>query len=473
MFPFWTEEDIAEEFKLLDKYKEIVRDLPTGDKEKAEKIWEQYIRLDEERATLTRKVEQKYTNSFSDEPSRIFDDIREVVKLLEKDDYLARREAIRQIIKEKLEEGDTIAEPLKAQLDNEYATAYDFVLWTLRPQINVLAYYKIDEDLAITNEIIDSRVKEWLLEEAEGDIDISFNASAEVVSYRHPTNYIQNLTKTHSRIFDLSFEQLSQISFDVSPNKGKLDPCLVLVDVAPDDSLQGIEKLTKFDKTVHNSICSIFISNPTGFFTPKQVATFAYYGDNPNNNNPSKQQIGAVTKSIEKLRHIDLAIDYTEHAKQNKKLPEGTEQLRVKNYIIPAMEYQAKLNGATLTGYKLLAIPPMLQYGQFTGQLSTHSAKLLSVPVNLSTEEKVALRDYLLEQIGHINKNKSWNTTLTIDRILLSSGYNLEDLSRTQKSRLIDTIRTMLKDWTTKGAIQGYRENYTGKSLTSITITPL
>ena len=432
------------------------------------------------REALSEAVTQMYFDSFKDNPAGLYDDIQEIIGALEKEDFLNHIKEIEEDIERIYGAGQKLSEVTssyfeKARQENWY-NARDFIIDIISIPLKGLYYYKLDITPAQIK--TEAKASEWYIKDPSNIIEEVTASYLESFSYRHPDSHIQNLTKTNAKIFSQPFKELTsgEAGVNVAPNKRKKgkgkEPVFVTVSVNIDDKLAGIEKLTAFDKSVHNGICSILRSNPNGFFTPKQLATHIYYGDNPNNNNPTAGQVGAVTRSVEKLRHIDISIDYTAHAELNKTLPADIEKLEIKGYIIPAKQLTAKVGGATLIGYKLLDKPPILEYGEFTKQIAEHPANLLSVPVNLSTEEKIALRDYLLEFIGHINKNPEWDRIITIDKILEASGYNVDALSRTQRSRIIETIRSLLEAWKSKGAFKEYTENYTAKTLYSITFTP-
>lgn len=307
------------------------------------------------------------------------------------------------------------------------------------------------------------------------------------VDFVYPTNFQQNLTKASSTIFNSknSLEDLKQIAIDVSPNKkGLTTTYSVNVDLTAPE-LKGTENITEYDKSVHNMAISMAKANKGGCFTAKQLATALLYGDNPSNSRPSPQQIGAVTKSIEKQRHIDITIDWTEHAKLNNKgeLPEEVTAYQRKGYMLPVEEHIFTINGKTLTGYHFIKEPPLYQYAMSVGQIGQHPAKMLNVPINLD-QTKIVIRDFLLEEIAHIKKRESWNKTISVDRLLEVAGEDSQTISRKKKSALLQAVEEMLNYWakeekdkegniTKESYIKGYtknRANTTGKPLQSFTI---
>lgn len=278
------------------------------------------------------------------------------------------------------------------------------------------------------------------------------------VSFRFPSIYQQGLTKANLRLFDnrIPLSELQQIEIDVTPKKGGLTTTYsVYVDMTAPE-LEGTENVTEYDESVHNMAVSIASSNEYGFFTAKQLATALYYGDNPNKSKASAQQVGAVTKSIEKLRHVDITVDWTEHIKLNSKdqLPEDA-SYKVRGYMLPVEEHEVIINGQKVKGYRIIAEPPLYKYARSVGQIGATPVKMLNVPINLD-QQKLVLRDFLLKEIAHIKNTKSWNRTITTDRLLGIAGEDPETITKQKKSKLLTAVKEMLEHWTKEKDIEGY-----------------
>ena len=298
------------------------------------------------------------------------------------------------------------------------------------------------------------------------------------MEFVYPKDFQQNLTKASKRIFDssIALSELKQREIDITPNnKGGLTSFSVYVDMTAPE-LNGTENVTEYDKSVHNMAVSIGRVNKHGFFTARELATALIHGDNPNNNRVSAQQIGAVTKSIEKQRHIDITIDWTEHIKLNTgNTPKDASNFKVKDYMLPVREYTATIGGKTLHGYQFIdpvKLSPLYQYATSVGQIGQHPVKMLNVPINLD-QQKLVIRDFLLEEIAHIKKRESWNKTISVDKLLEVAGENIQTINRIKKKRLLDAVEEMLNYWKREAYIKGYtknRANTTGKPLQSFTI---
>ena len=139
-------------------------------------------------------------------------------------------------------------------------------------------------------------------------------------------------------------------------------------------------------------------------------------------------------------------------------------------------------NGEKVKGYKMIKKPPLLNYAKHTKQLHTVDNEVLNVPVRLD-EKTLTMRDYLIRQIGIIyNSHSKVNNNILINTVLSYAGIDLVRLTRVQRQRHVDKIKLMLEYWdgkqigersiTNKCIEYGYKLNYNGKTLESITINP-
>ena len=143
--------------------------------------------------------------------------------------------------------------------------------------------------------------------------------------------------------------------------------------------------------------------------------------------------------------------------------------------MLPVREYTATIGGKTLHGYQFIdpvKLSPLYQYATSVGQIGQHPVKMLNVPINLD-QQKLVIRDFLLEEIAHIKKRESWNKTISVDKLLEVAGENIQTINRIKKKRLLDAVEEMLNYWKKEAYIKGYtknRANTTGKPLQSFTI---
>lgn len=470
--------------------------------------WDQ---TSEEEARLVNAVIDRYRDLRGS--NGIIEDIKTVLEALEKEDYTEyRKKGFALTVSPENEEKATlrVIDPiegdikevhtsytnlLKNRLTENYTNCLRFVLNCIDYPLALLSNDNKGEDprrravelakekVALwydpedVSEVLEEYYTLWRSGEKE---EPSLLPSLPKYDFVYPTELQQNLTKASKKIFDssIAITDLKQAEIDVTPNKkGIVNTFSVYVDMSAPE-LKGTENVTEYDKSVHNMAVSIGLANKHGFFTARELATALIHGDNPNNNRVSSQQIGAVTKSIEKQRHIDITIDWTEHIKLNHKgeLPEDASNFTVKDYMLPVREYTATIGGKTLHGYQFIdpiKLSPLYQYARSVGQIGQHPVKMLNIPINLD-QSKLVIRDFLLEEIAHIKNNPtSWNNTISVDKILEVAGEDSQTITRKKKSSLLFAVKDMLDYWKKEGYIKGYTENRantTGKPIQSFTI---
>lgn len=433
---------------------------------------------------LKREVFNRYKTTHTKE--EILDDLREIVNSIEKADFLEFIGNVKTWVAKmpaKSEEHQRFLDMIDSQLGAEnYNACFSFIAGRVSNQATALI-----DDTEYTHKghaIIEKRVSLWYTKPAESAPQTPV-ASSEItpsLSFTYPTEHMQNLTKASTVLFDNDIdliEDLQQLEIDITPNRVKTktkssDRYLVPIDISAPE-LTGVDKITNYDGSVQNSVVSVAMANPHHFFTAKQVATHLLYGDNQYDNNPTKQRIESVTKSIEKQRLTDITVDYTQHAKLNGVLKEG-DTCKITNYMLPVKEYEAIVNGQKLRGWKLMDTPPLYEYASRIGQIGEIPAKMLDVPVNLD-EEKIVIRDFLLREITHMTKNPHWSKTISLDRIIkvaiTDSSRDGSTVTAKKRSTTATIVRTMLKEWTDKRLIKGYVENRKGKTIRSYTIQTL
>ena len=427
----------------------------------------------------------------------ILKDVQRVADSYTKEDYLQHLENVRRALK-RLEELERFNIHTKVEGEDREGRSFQTYLKQNSEESYRGCFGYIYENNSILEELLDGEGLEQVVEIFKARIDsFGYERPTEgVLSYRgrgdasqlpalpkydfvYPTDFQQNLTKASKKIFDssIALSDLKQAEIDITPNKkGVVNTFSVYVDMTAPE-LKGTENVTEYDKSVHNMAVSIGKVNKHGFFTARELATALIHGDNPNNNRVSSQQIGAVTKSIEKQRHIDITIDWTEHIKLNNKgnIPEDATSFKVKDYMLPVREYTATIGGKTLHGYQFIdpvKLSPLYQYATSVGQIGQHPVKMLNVPINLD-QQKLVIRDFLLEEIAHIQKNTSWNNTISVEKLLEVAGEDLQTITRKKKSTLLQAVEEMLTYWKKEGYIKDYKKTKaktTGSPLQSFTI---
>lgn len=453
-------------------------------------------RLSTERNEIYRTVILRYRREKKIEG--IFEDVRKIADNYEIEDYHQHLDNVRESLKRlenmerfnihlKIEgtdrQGRSIQSYLKQASEENYINCFNYLYDNNYPELEaILNGEDLQKAIGIFTDRIDSfGYKRPTQRELSAINQGGLPILPELPKYDfvYPTDFQQNLTKASKKIFDssIALSELKQAEIDITPNKkGGLTSFSVYVDMTAPE-LKGTENVTEYDKSVHNMAVSIGKVNEHGFFTARELATALIHGDNPNNNRVSSQQIGAVTKSIEKQRHIDITIDWTEHIKLNNKgnIPEDASSFKIKDYMLPVRELSATIGGKTLHGYQFIdpvKLSPLYQYASSVGQIGQHPVKMLNVPINLD-QQKLVIRDFLLEEIAHIKKNKNWNNTISVDTLLKIAGEDVATITRKKRSALLQAVENMLTYWKEEAYIKDYKRNRTkttGSPLQSFTI---
>ena len=381
----------------------------------------------------------------------IIEDVEQVVNSCEQSEYIQYVEYNKEVLERYKTDGIKPPTELRKEAIESFEGCYNYIVKYLEEPLEIFEN-EPDYRLKVLS-IVEDRVALWY--EKPKKIEAP---ELPRVSFRFPSIYQQGLTKANLRVFDnrIPLSELKQGAIDVTPKKGGLTTTYyVYVDMTSPE-LEGTENITEYDESVHNMAVSIASSNEYGFFTAKQLATALYYGDNPNKSKASAQQVGAVTKSIEKLRHVDITVDWTEHIKLNSKdqLSEN-DSYKVRGYMLPVEEHVVIINGQKVKGYRIIAEPPLYKYARSVGQIGTTPVKMLNVPINLD-QQKLVLRDYLLKEIAHIKNTKSWNRTITTDRLLGIAGEDPKTITRKKRNTLLTAVKEMLEHWTKEKDIEGY-----------------
>ena len=475
VYPFYTDKEITR-LEELDKEQEILREkIRTQEvttKEgarKANALAEQHNKIDYEGYEIYAHALNRYIDTFEDNPLRVYDDIREVAGAVTQDDFRQMLSIRRTYFAEidTLDEGarEILGEDFKTRLYKGTLENYNNFFLLLK--VSIKDQLAVIEEYELGDEEVDKILDEITLRYYPNDHPEDFEDSELAVTFIKPKQHIFNLTKAGRKLFsnDVSAQQLKQVSFDISPTRGRRSkPALYMVNVDL-DGISTQDNLTEFDGGVFNSVISVIAENAVPVFTAKQIAQHYYYGDNPNNSNPSAQQVGAVTKSLEKMRKVDIKIDYTDHMRLNGKLTDE-EGFEVEDYFLPSRKHHITTGGNTITAYEVMRTPPLQRYAEDVNQISRVPASALNVPVNLD-EGKAVVRDYVLREIS-IKKRDV--LVITTDKILEVAGLSPDTVTRKKRKSIMDALDKMLAHWKADKTIKDYSYTRHNKSVTRVNI---
>lgn len=239
---------------------------------------------------------------------------------------------------------------------------------------------------------------------------------------------------------------------------------------------------TEYDRQVHDAVCSLWeYGHQDKLMTSDMI--FRAMTHNTKTNDPSPQQIGAVTKSIEKMRRIHVKVDATTEMKKLKVLLNGepVTSCKFNEFLLSLRELEVTTGGKTVIAYKLLGEPVLLTYARMTKQLATVSAELLDIKeikdgkaTNASisnSEKRIAVKGYLLRRVAVMkadkkNKSQKQSNIILFDSLFEETG--IQNNSRTARN-IKEYCYQVLDYWKITGFIKNYNKRESkGKGRKSI-----
>ena len=172
--PFWTEADRAETDRISKEIVEISERISSKQiltEEETDEAIERLQALQHRRDTIREDVEGRYIKSFSRKPSALYDDVKEIVAQIEREDFINAnanmRETIAKIERTHPEAIDNNTRPLwediKRATEENYVNCYNYILGTLIVQEEALKRYYKDQTKIESRlrKIIEGQVSKW------------------------------------------------------------------------------------------------------------------------------------------------------------------------------------------------------------------------------------------------------------------------------------------------------------------------
>lgn len=232
---------------------------------------------------------------------------------------------------------------------------------------------------------------------------------------------------------------------------------------------------TAYDREVADAVASLFVyGHESHIVTPAMVYRAMVHATETET--PSAQQIGAITKSLDKMRFIRVVIDCSEELK-SRNLNLNGEQVRggkIDTYLLNMEKTEIKAGGQKTIAYKIKSAPILYDYARLVNQVITIPADLLDIRDETgakvsNTERRIAVKGYLMRRIKVMQGKNN-----TSRNILYSTIYNevCEDAPTEKEQRAIkDYVDIVLKCWVRKKLIKGYTVTTSGKKKTGVAIT--
>lgn len=231
-------------------------------------------------------------------------------------------------------------------------------------------------------------------------------------------------------------------------------------------------RFTTYDREIHNAICSLHDEGLV-IFSPQQV--YRTMNHLHEGETVSPQSVSAVTRSIDKMRSMEVKVDYSEETKEkHKALP--PEKLKdffiVEGSILSADKIRASAGGHNVTAYRMHSKPIIYEYAQLYKQVITVPSILLDTKdIIRNTPEVTVIRGYLIRRIEEMKNQKNRMHSKSILFKTLFEEIGLKDPSPKKTKKVRDQIELLLCHFTDDKYIQGFDFYKSGRSFKGIEIS--
>ena len=206
------------------------------------------------------------------------------------------------------------------------------------------------------------------------------------------------------------------------------------------NGIKVTKKLLPFDKRVYIAVAALYNAG-NNYITLTQI----YYAMG-NTGKPSGKQLEKISESVTKMQGANIFIDNIQESEAYNYL-----RFHYKGYLLPIEITTATINGQLAeSAIRILREPPMMTFAKQRKQITTITVKVLQSPIS-KTDANLLIDDYLIERIGRAKRGGHGC------KILYDTLYeNAQIITRMQRSRATEKIKTYLDHYKTCGLIENY-----------------
>ena len=328
------------------------------------------------------------------------------------------------------------------------------------------------EHMSVTDFLDSGKLEEILASIADTDQEQDQEQPPTLTSIVPQKHVIPNnkLANTLREIIDAGATDLL-----VDKNKSIATRCVVAYE-GDNVKLSSRQPFTEYDRSVADAVTSLYlygdhdhVITAAGVYRAMVHAT--------EGETPSPQQIGAVTKSLDKMRFVRVQIDCSEELKSRRLSLDGARITggKVDTYLLALEKLDVKAGGRTVSAYKILQTPVLYDYAHMTKQVLTLPAALLEIRDSdgariPNTEQRIVIRDYLLRRIavmkGRTGKKQSHN--IVYDTLFAEIGE--ADPNKKKRQHIREYVEACLDSWTRAKFIRGYNTVKSGRTIAGVEI---
>ena len=271
------------------------------------------------------------------------------------------------------------------------------------------------------------------------------------------------------------FDKATEIRLKTIPSRN----IYVNVDLNSDTNLAKANlTLTPYDLAVMDAAHTLYLCG-LDTFSPAmilRVMSGNCYQD------ATRQKVDSITHAINKLRHMDIVIDYSAEARLRKLIPKDGKAI-INSYLLPVEDMVCRsTNGHPVHSYRLIEESALYTYASKINQIISVPASILDThDSSLSdTDEVIVIKRYLVKRIEGMKNKKnnliskdivySWYDVKTHSQkgLLYDLGIYPDNYSESswvnKKSHIHHTIVKILDCFVAKGYIASYKEIRGSKS---------
>lgn len=399
-------------------------------------------------------INLSYIRSFESNPAGILEDVADILKALEKPDFLKWLANGLELLREQQEE-EAGADPKEAPEEQkdafyykdakeDYKSAVVFLQDTLYLQLEALNRWN-NEGLKTLQQMAEEKAAEWYEREK---LPEEIREHKYIYKYM-PVKYIDHPIDRPNNIIWNSLETTEtdgQITFSktVVTGKGLRDEEInVLVAVSWNQPGAKITTtLNSFDKRIYIA-CAALLKAGNTTFSISEIYKVLTGKDKPSLNQRQKienslTKMGTARLYLNNIAELEAGYNYPPVGPYDEPLLAFR---RISNCVV---------NGQLTTMIQLLCEPKLIQFARERNQITSYKKELLHVPLNY-TEENLRLQDYLLSTIS-AEKNKK----LYFFEILFKTIKESCSITSRSIGRLTNKLDSILKHYENNDFIKAY-----------------
>lgn len=260
---------------------------------------------------------------------------------------------------------------------------------------------------------------------------------------------ISKLTQVITQVIQ---KEITPIRVSAPTAKKEMLISVLLNDHTLPDSVKPITPISFFDRIVEDAIGNLFEQGLTKI-TPDMV--YRQINGQSSEKTVAKSAAQKVDRSIKRLAHTWITLDYTEQMKAKNS---DVKQAKIGDVILPAKNvYIQFANGTVKSGWFVKELPQIYKYSKQIKQIATiPTAILYTSQAARSTDEIITAKYYLIVQIERIRRKPDQKKIL-FDSLFEAIGDTTALNQREIKRRRIVAITAILEKFKAQNYIADYK----------------